>query len=227
MNQPENTHSQHKVTLITALVILWLAGSLFGLWWFQQQAVRPFVEAFDNPSARNLNLVSEKFSHLYAQLPQSATHSVTIIHLWNPDCLCNNVSARHTQAILDAFPPEQLNFFMLAPATTSDQQIEEAETLNPRATILRQSIDSDIPLTASPALAVFTPAGKMAYFGAYGFGALCSLSDDSLFTNMVTRLLEGESYGPFLNIAGSGCFCAWPTTDLTNFPSNQTQAPSK
>lgn len=218
MNQPEHSHSTRKVTLITTLVIVWLTGSLFGLWWFQQQAVRPFVEASDNPAARNLTLVSEKLTTLYSRLPSPQTdlNPVTVIHLWNPDCLCNNVSARHTNAIIDAFTSEQLNFVMLAPASTSDQKIKEAQELNPRATVIRQQQNDDIPLTASPALAVFNPSGKMAYFGAYGFGALCSLSDDDLFTNMVTSLLNGESYGPFLNIAGSGCFCAWPAPSSTH-----------
>lgn len=227
MNQPDVTHSTRKVTLITSLVILWLAGSLFGLWWFQQQSIRPFVQATDDPAARNLALVSAKFSNLYDRLSSANPTDVTIIHLWNPQCLCNNISARHTKAILEAFTPEQLNFVMLAPASTSDDTLNEARQLNPTATVIRQHPDDSIPLTASPALAVFNPEGKMAYFGAYGFGALCSLSDDDLFTNMVTALLNGESYGPFLNIAGSGCFCAWPTPNSTNLTGESMQATSK
>lgn len=225
MHSTPEAHSSHKVTLITSIVIIWLAASMFGLWWFQQQNVRPFVQPSDNPAARNLNQVTEDFTAFYQSLPQSNVqinrNAVTLIHLWNPECLCNNVSARHISAILDAFTPEQLNFVMLTPTSISTTDFDEVKRLNPRAIVIRQPNDSTIPLTASPALAVFNPSGNMAYFGAYGFGALCSLSDDSLFTNMITSLLNGETYGPFLNIAGSGCFCAWPTVTPVDF-SNST-----
>ena len=87
--------------------------------------------------------------------------------------------------------------------------VNKAREATPRAEVIRLPADT-IPLSASPGLAILGADNHLAYYGAYGFGALCSLSDDKLFTNMISTLLSGESYGPFINIAGSGCFCAWP-----------------
>lgn len=211
MTTQEN--SPRKLFLISTLIIVWLGGSLFGLWWFQQQAMRPFVEAGDNPAARVPEQVAAGLKSLMARAGLETDGRVTVIHLWNPDCLCNNVSARHTHAIIEEWPnDDQVRFIILAPEHLSQERLAEARTLNPGADIIRASENDKLPLTASPGLGVMTPEGDMAYFGAYGFGALCSLSDEKLFTNMIEKLLAGDSYGPFLNIAGSGCFCAWPDT---------------
>ncbi|MEK9713118.1 MAG: DUF6436 domain-containing protein [Thalassolituus sp.] len=206
-------HSNRKVFLISSLVIVWLAGSLFGLWYFQQKSIRPFIAQTDSPESRDLTSINRSLEQLLigAEIDIASPGRATLVHLWNPGCLCNNVSARHTQGVLAAFSEEQLQFVMLAPLTAADEELAEARKLNPRAKIIRLTADDGIPLSASPGLAIFSPSGEMAYYGAYGFGALCSLSDDSLFTSMVATLLAGESYGPFMNVAGSGCFCAWPS----------------
>ena len=210
MSEPE--HSKQKVILISGLVILWLAGSLFGLWWFQQKSIRPFISQTDTPESRDIEAVSQGLSRVLqrSDINVRTPDKVTLIHLWNPDCLCNNVSARHTQGVLNAFDPTILKFIMLAPTHTSDEDLMEAQRLNPRAQIIRLMESDKLPLTASPGLAIFNPDGQLAYFGAYGFGALCSLSDDELFTNMISTMLAGKPYGPFMNVAGSGCFCEWP-----------------
>ena len=205
-----------KTLLVSVLILIWLAGSLFGLWWFQQQSLRPFVKADAPPEARNPDKVEQGLKALLqrvsAEYPLSADAPVTVVHLWNPDCLCNNVSARHTRAIIEQWPEDkEVRFIILAPATLPESRLSEARKLNPNALVVKASGADQLPLTASPGLAVLNQDARLAYFGAYGFGALCSLSDEALFTNMIERLLAGESYGPFLNIAGSGCFCAWPT----------------
>ena len=204
-----------KTLLVSVLIFVWLTGSLLGLWWFQQQSLRPFVEADAPAEARNPEAVERGLKALLqrvsAEYPESADAKVTVVHLWNPDCLCNNVSARHTRAIIEQWPEgKTVRFVILAPESLPDSRLAEAQSLNPNALVMTFSTEDRLPLTASPGLAVLNEDSRLAYFGAYGFGALCSLSDEALFTNMIERLLAGESYGPFLNIAGSGCFCAWP-----------------
>ncbi len=209
-----------KTLLVSVLIFVWLAGSLFGLWWFQQQSLRPFVEADAPAESRSPEIVERGLAALLkrvsAEYPDSSDALVTVVHLWNPNCLCNNVSARHTRAIIEQWPEgDEVRFIILAPETLPENRLAEARELNPNALVMKASANDRLPLTASPGLAVLNQNAGLAYFGAYGFGALCSLSDEALFTNMIERLLAGESYGPFMNIAGSGCFCAWP--DSTQF----------
>ena len=205
-----------RTLLVSLLIIVWLSGSLGALWWFQSRLIKPFVPADAPPEFRDLNAVESALTPLMASLDTPAG-AVTLIHLWNPDCGCNTVSQRHLDATLDAFSPEQLQFVILAPVSASQKDLSEIQQLNPRAALIQLTSTQKVPLSASPGLAMYNPEGELAYFGAYGFGALCTLSDSNLFVNMVTTLLAGESYGPFMNIAGSGCFCDWPQ--------NPTQSP--
>ncbi|MAR02076.1 MAG: hypothetical protein CMI00_16255 [Oceanospirillaceae bacterium] len=201
--------SRGRTLLVSLLIITWLVGSLGALWWFQSRLLRPFVTADAAPEFRDLTAVSDGLSAILQTVP-AVPGAVTMVHLWNPDCSCNSVSQRHVDATLDQFGENQLHFVILAPVTASEEDMKEMKELNPRATLIRLRPEDQIPLSASPGLAMYTPQQKLAYFGAYGFGALCTPSDSNLFVNMVNALLAGESYGPFMNIAGSGCFCAWP-----------------
>ena len=42
-----------KTLLVSVLIFVWLTGSLLGLWWFQQQSLRPFVGADAPAETRN------------------------------------------------------------------------------------------------------------------------------------------------------------------------------
>jgi len=205
---PHVSHSNTRVTLVALGILVWILGSLGGLWWFQQQTLQPFIADDAPPSSRSLAHV-DRWLQEHVLAGNAHPGKVTLVHLWNPDCLCNNVSARHTQAVLNAYSDDELALILLAPAHLSPRQQVEAKRLNPRATLVLAP-PGPVPLTSSPGLAMVGPDGKLGYYGAYGFGALCSLSEDNLFTNMVASLLAGEKYGPFMNTAGSGCFCDWP-----------------
>ena len=206
-----------KTLWVSLLILVWLSGSLVGLWWFQSRLIQPFVAADAPAQFRDLAAVDQALRPLLTtaeEIAESVTNKgdnrVTLVHLWNPDCGCNSVSQRHLDATLEAFGPEQLRFVILAPASASADVIAGMQSLNDRAEVVQIPEKLPVPISASPGLAMYSPSGELAYFGAYGFGALCTLSDSNLFVNMVSTLLSGKSYGPFMNIAGSGCFCNWP-----------------
>lgn len=203
--------SRHKNTLLSLLLITWLAGTLLGLWWFQQQTIRPFVGQNDDMRFWRATEAEPLLLNTLESLPLPLSQQVTLVHFWNPDCLCNQVSQRHFSGILSYFSPQQLRVIILTPHTTSDAQINQFQRLNgDRFTLIRVSAEADFPLPASPGLALFNDAMQMSYFGAYGFGTLCTLDDDAFFPNIIERMQAGP-YGPFMNVAGRGCFCAWPT----------------
>ncbi len=203
--------SATRTFLLSVLIGGWLLATLAGLWWFQQQNVRPFIASDDDLSYLRPALISERIQPLLQQLPAAGTQQTTLIHFWNPDCLCNQLSQRHFDGLIAAFDESQMRILVVAPATTSDRQLEEFSRLNgTRMQIVREPDGLNLP--ASPALALITPQGELGYFGAYGFGALCTVASDDFFPAIVRKMRAAEPYGPFANVAGSGCFCHWPTS---------------
>jgi hypothetical protein len=185
--------------------------TLLGLWWFQQQAVRPFITSDDATDYWQAEGVAQRLAPLWQQLPP--TELPTLMHFWNPDCLCNQVSQRHYSSLLAQFDSDQLRVVVVAAHTSSEQQRRELKALNPdRLQVI--TAEPGLQLPSSPALALFHASGELAYFGAYGFGALCTVADDQLFPTLVRRLQQ-EPYGPFMSVAGDGCFCAWPNDDAS------------
>lgn len=207
-NPTSNSKPQHRNLVLGIVVILWLTATAILLWWFQSRSVQPFLPADHNPASLQ---VSQLVPELVSWLPPAEQRApVTLIHFWNPDCLCNQVSSRHFESLVRRFSNQQLDILVIAPANTSDARIAEFKRLNgERMRIMRMSSDQHW-LPASPSLALLRADGSLGYFGAYGFGALCSISDEDFFPNMVRQMTAG-SYGPFMNMAGSGCFCRWPT----------------
>ncbi|MEL7401577.1 MAG: hypothetical protein AAFN68_13545, partial [Pseudomonadota bacterium] len=97
---PERS-STAKHWLIGTLIVVWLFATLLGLWWFQQQTIRPFIAAKDDPRLWQAEQVQALFRPALAQLPEATTADVVLLHFWNPDCLCNQVSQRHFNGILN------------------------------------------------------------------------------------------------------------------------------
>jgi len=202
-----------KHWLIGTLIVVWLFATLLGLWWFQQQTIRPFIGADDDSRLWQAEQVQALFRPALAQLPQATTADVVLLHFWNPDCLCNQVSQRHFNGILNAFDGNQLSVIAITSTNTSQQRIDDFRRLNGDRIGLLQISPEQLPLSASPGLALFNRVEggyQMGYFGAYGFGALCTVANDDFFPNIIRHLQQGP-YGPFMNVAGNGCFCQWDT----------------
>ena len=202
-----------KDILMPFVVILVVAIVIGALSLMQQ---RPFVAADAPASSRQLEAINAGFQNFLERIPDSPMHEgkVILVHFWNPACLCNSVSMRHVRNILATIPEAELRFIVLLPEghdTGPNTRADIQQEFGSEAIEVYAFESGDhIPLTASPGLAVFSPQASLAYYGAYGFGALCSLSEADLFTSMIASLSEGNNYGPFINIAGSGCFCPWP-----------------
>lgn len=212
MNTTNNDKDLYKNLAISALLVLWLVATLAGLWWFQQQNVRPFISNNDDArfwqaahvQAALEPLLSEDSSTSISANPKR----VTLLNFWNPSCLCNQLSQRHFEGLFKQFDANALRIITIAPANTSDDEIAAFIKLNgERMSIVRAPADFSLP--TSPAVALFNHEQQLGYFGAWGFGALCTVASDDFFPNIV-RALQNDRYGPFVNVAGNGCFCAWP-----------------
>ncbi|MDP2610582.1 MULTISPECIES: DUF6436 domain-containing protein [unclassified Oceanobacter] len=211
---PTNNPNRQRNIVLGLVVVLWLSGTGLALWWFQSQTIRSFLAADSSPAALNTQALETTLAALLARLPTNphvTQAPVTMVHFWNPDCLCNQVSRRHFDGLVSAFDRYQLRIVVVAAANATAEQLAEFHQLNGQRMELIQADDLTALIPSSPALALVKENGRLGYFGAYGFGALCSVASDDFFPNMVRQMTDGQ-YGPFINVAGSGCFCRWPTT---------------
>lgn len=193
--------------------------TFLGLWWFQQQMVRPFIDQQDDQrwwqaqptESLLLPLLQQADINTSASKDQSAP--VILMHFWNPDCFCNQVSQRHFASLIRQFSAEELRIIAIAPKHISQQEIASFQRLNgKRIELLPVPESISLPLASSPGLALFHKIGdgeyRLGYFGPYGFGALCTLANDGFFPEMIRAMMQGP-YGPFVNVVGEGCYCPW------------------
>ena len=62
---------------------------------------------------------------------------------------------------------------------------------------------------SSPSVAIINAAGKLAYYGPYTDGLLCSQGND-LVSQVLENLRADENF-QWMNVLGYGCFCDWPS----------------
>ena len=129
-SSPKPQASAARTFLLSVMIGGWLLATLAGLWWFQQQNVRPFIASDDDLSYLRPAIISERIQPLLTLLPAASAQQTTLIHFWNPDCLCNQLSQRHFDGLVAAFDETQMRILVVAPSTTSDRQLEEFTRLN-------------------------------------------------------------------------------------------------
>src|SRR5690606_513087 len=159
---PANQHSPaasgqpHKAFWLSLLIIIWLAATLAGLWWFQQQNVRPFIGADDDARFWQASQAEQLLQPILAPLPAPAAGQGALLQFWNPGCLCNQLSQRHFDALLHLFKADSLRVVAVGPASASDEDLQAFLRLDrERMDIVRAATGFTVP--ASPALALFGP----------------------------------------------------------------------
>lgn len=180
-----------KKTLTYLFLSIWLLGMPGALWWYQTRYIRPF-----DPNAT-------LFDGTQLQLPGRLAGSgpIRFVHFWEPACPCNSGNQQHLAEIMHRFAGDVA--FYHVQKTGSKGQL-------PAALGQMQALDS-LPgseqLPASPAVAIFDRQGRLAYFGPYSEGAICT-SSNSFVEPVLEALLDGR---PVMagNTLASGCFCDW------------------
>ena len=198
--------------LIAIILLMLVLGSLNFFDGNKEQAFIPPSTAAQKLDLDHITSQWQQFIKRYYDQEAMALDEapLILIHLWNPSCLCNTVSQRHVNEVFTEFDESQVQWWVVTPSTTSQRQIDQYQALNPRIEqVIRLTPEFNLPLTASPGLAIAQPNGQLNYYGAYGFGMDCTPSGENFFANMINNIRAG-AVGPFLNIAGNGCFCAWP-----------------
>ena len=117
-----------------------------------------------------------------------------VVHFVDPDCPCSRFSNGHIKDLQNRF--ESLVDFKHWPD------------------IKRWPASVDIPVT--PAVAIWTKNGELAYFGPYSGGAVCGQGEDFV-AKTLAWVLAGHN-PKWVNQDTVGCFCSWTNTDRAQEP---------
>lgn len=206
MYEPEsNTPKTLPNWLLITLFSSWILATLVGLWWFQSTQVKPFIENNDDVAFFQAQSIDKLLQPYLKNTGAPLDGQRTLLHFWRPDCLCNRVSQRHFSDLVSQYSSEQLRIIIIAHPASSDEDINALLKLNgDRFTVIRAE-DSLLSLPSSPSLAIFDDQGEFNYFGAYGFGAFCTVRDDGFLSSII----DTKKSVSFTNVIGDGCFCSW------------------
>lgn len=183
--------SRTKNRLITLFALLWMLvlGGLYQ--WYQGRYIRPFDNNAVVFDAQTLRLPAELVSD----------GMVHVVHLWDPPCPCNVGNQRHLAELVERFSG-RVRFHVWQKPGSSGHLPPMLKALEPLA-----SLPGAEHLPASPAVAIWSAKGELAYFGPYSEGATCS-SDNSFIEPVLDALLAGRIVKSPGGLA-VGCYCPW------------------
>lgn len=180
-----------KTLLAYTLTVLWIMTMVWAFWWYQGRYMRPFDAS---PTL---------FSGEHLRLPGglSGPGPVRLVHFWDPGCPCNVGNQQHLAELMNRYAG-QVQFYALQRAGSRGQLPAPLGALTPLSGLAGAD-----QLPASPAVAVWDTLGRLAYFGPYSEGAVCT-SANSFVEPVLDALLAGR---PVLapETLASGCFCDW------------------
>lgn len=186
---------KHRKLLASAILGLWLFVIVGGFWWFELRWLRPFLDQvalFDG----------EQITHTYGnQLAMARGNgdeqtAITVMHFADSDCPCNRFNLPHVQEIQHHYQQQGVNF-------VSWQQGKQPVQLDGFS--INHQVAQLAHVPATPAVAIWSANGDLAYFGPYSSGLLCTLGEGFAET-ILDQLLAGQS-PQVINTTGVGCFC--------------------
>lgn len=179
--------------LVACLSVLLCAMALYAAWsWYQDRYIRPF-------DAR-----ATLFSGAPLRLPAdlAGPGPVRLVHFWDPACPCNVGNQQHLAGLVERFAPQGVVFYSV--------QRPGSHGRLPANLVALTALDG-LPgldqLPASPAVGIWDRQGRLAYFGPYSEGALCT-SANSFIEPVLEALLAGRPVDA-ANTLAQGCFCDW------------------
>ncbi|RRW47985.1 thiol-disulfide isomerase [Pseudomonas luteola] len=185
--------SRRFTILLCLFTILVIAGSGAAYWWFELRYLRSFAEQtafFDG-------------SHLQLPPELAGPGPIRLVHFWDPDCPCNEGNQAHLRNLTARFGDRGIEFYSV--------QKPGSEGKLPSMLDGRLKALSTIPgadtLPASPAVAIWDNAGKLAYVGPYSEGMICT-AGNSFIEPILEALVSGRSVRS-TNTLSVGCYCNW------------------
>lgn len=191
--------------VLVTIFSVWIFATIAGLWWFQNTQLKAFVDDQDDVAFFQAQSIDQLLKPYLALAGGNLAGQRTLLHFWRPDCLCNRVSQRHFSDLVSQYSKDELRIIIIAHPSSSDDDIKSLLKLNgDRFSVIRAK-DSLLNLPSSPSLAIYNEREEFNYFGPYGFGAFCTVRDDSFLSSII----DDPTRKNFTNVIGDGCFCRW------------------
>ncbi len=181
-----------KTLLAAVLIAVWAVAMVAAFWWFQARYIRPFEPRTALFSGAELRLPAEL----------AGPGPIRLVHFWDPACPCNVGNQQHLGELVKTYAPRGVKFYAVQKAGSSGHLPENLKALQPL-----EALPGSELLPASPAVAIWDQQGRLAYFGPYSEGALCTSAN-----SFIEPVLEALSDGRPVLGEGSlavGCFCDW------------------
>ena len=184
--------ARRKTILVSLLIVLWLGAMAAALWWFQTRYIRPFESRTELFVGAELRLPDEL----------AGPGPIRLVHFWDPSCPCNVGNQQHLAELVQTYVPRGVQFYALQKAGSHGRLPDNLQALQPL-----ERVPGSEHLPASPAVAIWDQEGRLAYFGPYSEGALCT-SSNSFIEPIIEALVAGRPVRADSNLA-VGCFCDW------------------
>ena len=178
-----NEIPQKSARLKTAWCIFftWLALMAVCFWWYQFRyisSMNDYWASFSGGAISNIKLAPKQGNAL-------------ILHIIDPNCPCTRFSLSHIKNLEAQF----------------EKNAEFININSISADTLREKLLNQLPIPASPAVAVWDKSGDLAYFGPYSSGRLCGEGFD--FVAKTLSELKKNFNPQWINSEAIGCFCEW------------------
>jgi thiol-disulfide isomerase/thioredoxin len=200
----ENSIPNKRLWIALPLLFSWLAGTVYAFWWFQVRDLRPFAPQGEQMAVFEGEQLAGKLVELLRRESADTTGKTVVVHFWNPDCACNKFNDPHVRQIIDQYRASGVQFVTVATHGQNPQQIaERARAIFDTPVLIGASLSSP---KVTPAAAVLTAGGQLAYFGPYSEGAFCGANGGAFVEKALDAVLDGNNPQE-LNTLAFGCFC--------------------
>lgn len=204
----DNNNTNKRLWIALPLLFSWMVGTVYAFWWFQVRDLRAFAPEAEQMAVFEGEQLAVKLAALLRQESTDTTGKTVMVHFWNPDCACNKFNDPHVRKIIEQYRNNGVQFVTVAASGQHPQQIaaRARETFGtPVLLDERQQMQGVMP-ASTPAAAVLTTAGELAYFGPYSEGAFCGANGGAFVEKALDAVLGGGNPQE-LNTLAFGCFC--------------------
>jgi Domain of unknown function (DUF6436) len=205
---PRAQHSPGSSSDALAWVALgvWLLCTVGGFWALEMRDWRTFgtqgVPSFDLGRTKDVEAWFQAYLKRDAQASGRAT--LTVVHLYNPDCRCNLATEQHLQRLIERYRSRGVRFVAVLAPVFSKQTV--AGPLDLPVIVSDRSL-ADAGINTAPGAMIFDGDGRLIYYGPYSDSAWCG-SAGGLVEPILERALAGRPPTGSLPTV-RGCFCVW------------------
>ncbi|MDH5654991.1 MAG: DUF6436 domain-containing protein [Spirochaetia bacterium] len=187
-----------KIYVALPVVAFWLTGTVYAFWFFQFRNLQSFSEGagqnfYEETLVRNFKNPAVK------NFVKGFSADVLVIHYIDERCLCSKFTRSHVESLKNQY--KNKNIVFIDALTYRTESISRENLAREIKDVLK--LDH---LPATPAVAVFSGEGSLAYFGPYSDDAVCGSSGNSFAESSINRVLSGNKITD-INMLAFGCFC--------------------